>query len=71
MLRTNSLGQVVADEYPESQSPSSVAQIGGVLDTIKAHWNAMPQWKKQAIIGGATGAITFFWVTRLNRFVFD
>jgi len=66
-VSTNTLGEVLS----EPQSPGYVAQKGGVLDPIIAHWNAMPQWKKQAVIGGAVGAMTFFWVTRLNRFVFD
>ena len=67
MLRTNTLGQIVADE---PQSSGSVAQEGGVLEQIYAHWDSFPQWKKQAVVAGATSAITFFWFTRLNKFLF-
>jgi hypothetical protein len=33
-------------------------------------WDAMPEYKRQAIVSGVTGAATFYWMTKIIGGVF-
>jgi len=73
----------IMQQFVRSETPEPPAQESPATSTvpafqspptatagIEAWWDALPTWKQQAVIGGAVGAMTFFWMSRVQKFVF-